>query len=92
MTSAPTQVVVPPTRGATRRLAMAAYALALLVWSLTIGIPSDTLGVCLWIFIGTVAWHAAAPVSATIVAPRKHRQTSAARDKSGRGIADKEAA
>ena len=45
MTSAPTQVVVPPTRGATRRLAMTAYALALLVWSLTIGIPSDTLGV-----------------------------------------------
>ncbi|MEI5672035.1 MULTISPECIES: phosphatase PAP2 family protein [unclassified Nocardioides] len=62
MTSAPAQVVVPPTRGATRRLAMTAYALALLVWSLTIGIPSDTLGVCLWIFIGTVAWHAAAPV------------------------------
>ncbi|WP_244929834.1 phosphatase PAP2 family protein [Nocardioides sp. W7] len=65
MTSASTQVAATPTRPASRRRAMAAYVVALLVWSLTIGIPNDTLGVCLWIWIGTVAWHADAPLETT---------------------------
>jgi len=65
VTSAPTQVAVSPTRPASRRRAMTAYIVALLVWSLTIGIPNDTLGVCLWIWIGTVAWHADAPREVT---------------------------
>jgi membrane-associated phospholipid phosphatase len=45
---------------------MTAYALALVVWSLVIGIPSDTLGVCLWIWIGTVAWFAGTPRTAAL--------------------------
>jgi membrane-associated phospholipid phosphatase len=35
---------------------MTAYVVALVVWSLTIGIPSDTIGVCLWIWAGTLCW------------------------------------
>ena len=66
MTSAPAQVAVPPTRSRTRRLTMSAYALALVVWSLTIGIPSDTIGVCLWVWAGTVAWYAGSARSVSV--------------------------
>jgi membrane-associated phospholipid phosphatase len=45
---------------------MTAYVLALLAWSLTIGIPNDTVGVCLWIWVGTLCWYAAAPRAVTI--------------------------
>jgi len=66
VTSAPAAVVPPPTtRPAARRAAMTAYALALLVWSLTIGIPNDTPGVCVWIWIGTVCWYADRPLAVT---------------------------
>lgn len=46
---------------------MTAYAVALVAWSLVIGIPTDTLGVCLWIWIGAIAWFAGSP-RATAVA------------------------
>ena len=35
---------------------MTAYAAALLAWSLTIGIPNDTVGVTLWLWLGVTAW------------------------------------
>ena len=36
--------------------AMAAYVVALLAWSLLIGIPNDPAGVIIWIWFGTLAW------------------------------------
>lgn len=50
-----------PTRPAARVIAMAAYTALLLTWSWFIGIPNDTVGVILWIWLGTVAWHIEAP-------------------------------
>ncbi len=40
--------------------ALVLYAVALLAWSLTIGIPNDTVGVLLWLWAGTVAWRVGA--------------------------------
>jgi PAP2 superfamily len=50
-------VPYPETRRPARGVAMAAYAVALLAWSLTLGIPNDTLQVFLWLWLGTVAWN-----------------------------------
>ena len=50
-------VPYPETRRPARAVAMAAYAVALLAWSLTLGIPNDTLQVFLWLWLGTVAWN-----------------------------------
>jgi PAP2 superfamily protein len=50
-------VPYPQTRRAARGIAMAAYAVALVAWSLTLGIPNDTLQVFLWLWLGTVAWN-----------------------------------
>ncbi|WP_122818548.1 phosphatase PAP2 family protein [Nocardioides pantholopis] len=44
-----------------RRAALPLYALALLLWSLVIGIPNDTVGVIGWLWLGTVAWRAGEP-------------------------------
>lgn len=65
MTSAPPQAAVLPSRPEARRRTMTAYVVALVAWSLVIGIPNDTIGVCLWIWVGTLAWHAAAPLEVT---------------------------
>jgi hypothetical protein len=50
----------PRTRRKVRAAAMAAYAVALVIWSLTLGIPNDTVQVFLWLWVGTVAWNAEA--------------------------------
>lgn len=47
----------PRTRRKVRALAMTAYAGALTTWSLTLGIPNDTVQVFLWLWLGTVAWN-----------------------------------
>ena len=44
---------------------MTLYAAAVVTWSLTLGIPNDTVQVFLWLWLGTVAWN----VQAT---PRYH--------------------
>ena len=36
---------------------MVAYAVLLVLWSETLGIPNDTVGVFLWLWLGTVAWN-----------------------------------
>lgn len=53
------------TRRLPRVLALAAYAVALLVWSSTLGIPNDTVQVFVWLWLGTIAWDVEAP-------PRSH--------------------
>ncbi len=40
-----------------RRTALAAYAVALLLWSLLVGIPNDPAGVIIWIWLAMVAWY-----------------------------------
>jgi membrane-associated phospholipid phosphatase len=47
----------PRTRRKVRLLAMLGYAALLLLWSETLGIPNDTIGVFLWLWLGTVAWN-----------------------------------
>src|SRR6478736_5587849 len=47
----------PSTGRAARAIAMAAYAVALVAWSVTLGIPNDTVQVFLWLWLGTVAWN-----------------------------------
>ncbi len=51
----------PPTRLSARVLAMLGYAVLLLVWTLLLGIPNDTVQVFLWLWVGTIAWHFEAP-------------------------------
>ena len=51
------QVPVSTTRRPVRALAMAGYAAALAVWSLTLGIPNDTVQVFLWLWLGPIAWN-----------------------------------
>ncbi|MFC7494628.1 MULTISPECIES: phosphatase PAP2 family protein [unclassified Nocardioides] len=50
-------VPYPGTRRPVRAAAMAAYAVALVAWSLTLGIPNDTVQVFLWLWLGTIAWN-----------------------------------
>ena len=47
----------PVTRRPVRVAAMAAYAVALAVWSEFLGIPNDTVQVFLWLWLGTIAWN-----------------------------------
>ncbi|GAA4378429.1 phosphatase PAP2 family protein [Nocardioides caricicola] len=47
----------PRTRRKVRAVAMGAYAAALVAWSLTLGLPNDTVQVFLWLWLGTVAWN-----------------------------------
>ncbi len=47
-----------------RTRALTAYAAALLVWSLVVGIPNDPAGVIIWIWFGTIAWDIDAPTAA----------------------------
>jgi membrane-associated phospholipid phosphatase len=47
----------PRTRRKVRVVSMLAYAALLLLWSEMLGIPNDTVGVFLWLWLGTVAWN-----------------------------------
>jgi len=47
----------PRTRRRVRAIAMVGYAVALVLWSLILGIPNDTVQVFLWLWLGTVAWN-----------------------------------
>ena len=47
----------PRTRHKVRAAAMVGYAVLLLAWSATLGIPNDTVQVFLWLWLGTVAWN-----------------------------------
>ena len=44
-----------------RAPAVAAYAVGLLAWSAVVGIPNDTVGVVLWLWLFTIAWNADRP-------------------------------
>lgn len=48
-----------------RTKAMLAYGVLLLGWSWFIGIPNDTVGVVLWVWLGVVAWHIETPRQST---------------------------
>ncbi|WP_205471452.1 phosphatase PAP2 family protein [Nocardioides sp. SYSU D00038] len=50
----------PGTTRSQRVRATTAWAVALVAWSLVIGIPNDTIGVTAWLWLGTVAWNAGA--------------------------------
>ena len=50
----------PRTRRPVRAVAMTVYALALVAFSLTVGIPNDTVQVFLWLWVGTIAWNISA--------------------------------
>jgi hypothetical protein len=54
----------PLTRPVARTAAMIGYAVLLLLWSWFIGIPNDTVGVVLWVWLGTIAWNIEAPARA----------------------------
>jgi membrane-associated phospholipid phosphatase len=57
-----TELTTPPTTSRPARVrAMTAYAALLLAWSWFVGIPNDPIGVCLWIWLGTIAWDVEAP-------------------------------
>jgi hypothetical protein len=57
----PQSALPPVTRGPVRVAAMATYAGLLVVWSLTLGIPNDTVQVFVWLWLGTIAWNVEAP-------------------------------
>jgi membrane-associated phospholipid phosphatase len=57
LTSSLRPIAYPRTRRKVRVVAMVVYAALLLLWSETLGIPNDTIGVFLWLWLGTVAWN-----------------------------------
>jgi membrane-associated phospholipid phosphatase len=57
LTSSLRPVAYPRTRRKVRLAAMLVYAALLVLWSETLGIPNDTIGVFLWLWLGTVAWN-----------------------------------
>jgi membrane-associated phospholipid phosphatase len=57
LTSSLRPIAYPRTRRKVRVVAMLAYAALLILWSETLGIPNDTIGVFLWLWLGTVAWN-----------------------------------
>ena len=57
LTEAARPVAYPRTRRKVRVVAMVAYAGLLVLWSEMLGIPNDTVGVFLWLWLGTVAWN-----------------------------------
>lgn len=44
-----------------RLVAVTGFAVLLVSWSAVIGIPNDTVGVVLWLWLFTIAWHADQP-------------------------------
>ena len=50
-----------PTRPRARVAAMVGFAALLVLWSLVIGVPNDTGGVVLWVWLATIAWNIDAP-------------------------------
>ncbi len=63
-TVSPARVYTGTSRWA-RTAAMGGWGAALVLWSLTLGVPNDTIGIFLWLWLATVAWHVQAP-------PRHH--------------------
>ncbi|MEQ7849190.1 phosphatase PAP2 family protein [Nocardioides kribbensis] len=51
----------PTTSRGPRALAMAVYAVLLVLWSELLGIPNDTVQVFVWLWLGTIAWNVQAP-------------------------------
>jgi membrane-associated phospholipid phosphatase len=51
----------PVTSTGVRVAAMLVYALALATYTKLLGIPNDTISVFVWLWFGTIAWHAQAP-------------------------------
>lgn len=51
----------PVTRTGPRLIAMFVYALLVLTWTLTLGIPNDSVTVFLFLWVGTIAWNIEAP-------------------------------
>jgi membrane-associated phospholipid phosphatase len=51
------RLALPRTRRQVRVAAMTAYAVALVVWSASLGIPNDTVQVFVWLWLGTIAWN-----------------------------------
>ncbi|GAW52072.1 MULTISPECIES: phosphatase PAP2 family protein [unclassified Nocardioides] len=47
----------PRTRHRVRIVAMVTYAVLLVLWSETLGIPNDTVQVFVWLWFGTIAWN-----------------------------------
>jgi membrane-associated phospholipid phosphatase len=56
-TSSLRPIAYPRTRRKVRVVAMLVYAALLALWSEMLGIPNDTVGVFLWLWLGTVAWN-----------------------------------
>jgi hypothetical protein len=52
---------MPPTRPAARARALVVLGLLLVVWIRLVGIPNDTWGVSLWLWMGVIAWNIDAP-------------------------------
>lgn len=52
---------MPATRPAARAAALAAYVALLAAWIHFVGIPNDAVGVALWLWLMTIAWHIDAP-------------------------------
>jgi membrane-associated phospholipid phosphatase len=52
---------MPPTRPAARTRALLTLAVLLAVWIRLVGIPNDTWGVALWLWLVTIAWNVDAP-------------------------------
>jgi len=54
---------MPPTRPAARARALLVVGVLLVIWIRFIGIPNDTVGVALWLWLVTIAWNIDAPRS-----------------------------
>ncbi len=52
---------LPPIRRSVRVAAMATYAVALVAWSLALGLPNDTVQIFGWLWLATIAWNVHAP-------------------------------
>jgi hypothetical protein len=52
---------MPPTRPAARARAMLVVGVLLVIWIRLIGIPNDTVGIALWLWLFAIAWNIDAP-------------------------------
>jgi membrane-associated phospholipid phosphatase len=51
----------PLTRPSARAMAMAGYAALAVLWIWFLGVPKDTVGIFLWLWLATIAWNIEAP-------------------------------
>jgi hypothetical protein len=52
---------MPPSRPSARARALLVFTVLLAIWIHFVGIPNDTWGVALWLWMGTIAWNIDAP-------------------------------